>query len=247
MYCKNCNKLLTYKQQLKKNMFCSKACATSYRCRANDPDVFDIQNDDIKFYLLGLLFTDGNLNKEENRLTLSLTSKETIEYLYPFFSDINKRKIYHYTPLKGNSNTSYTILNTNSSCIRKIKDLGLFPCNSNTKNFPTIEKKYLASFLRGIFDGDGCIYVSTIKRGKKYFAISFTCGSYDFTQGICNSLKQLGMTPTVSLDCRRKNNKNKTYYIHLYKEADIKTFYSTVYAVDNISIKYKKERFREVI
>lgn len=43
---------------------------------AHDPNIFEIKDKDILYYLLGLIFTDGNLDVLETRVTLSLTQKK---------------------------------------------------------------------------------------------------------------------------------------------------------------------------
>ena len=176
--CVNCGKPLTKTQISKKNTYCSSACATSYRCRANDPDFFLVEKH-ILSYTLGLLFTDENLNKEKTRLTLSLTEKNIIEKLYPYFFNTQKRKIYSYKP-SGNSNIIYTIINSNTTSINNIINLGMTLHNTITKPFPDIKNLILSDFIRGIFDGDGCVYISNTFKNYKYYAISISAASKDF-------------------------------------------------------------------
>lgn len=82
--CLNCGKPLTHTQILKGIKCCCKGCATSFRQKAHDPDIFLIENDDLLYYLLGLIFTDGNLDKYEKRVTLTLTQNIIAfkEYIY---------------------------------------------------------------------------------------------------------------------------------------------------------------------
>ena len=79
---------------MKRGDFCSKACATSYRCSANDPDIFQIKNKHIFYYILGLIVTDGNISKDNKKLTLSLTDKQVIDQLSEYFINSKRRKIY---------------------------------------------------------------------------------------------------------------------------------------------------------
>ena len=59
--------------------------------------------------------------------------------------------------------------------------LGLTPRKSLTLKFPDIPANLLSYFVRGYFDGDGCIMVS-IDKGKKTPSVKiiFTCGSLNF-------------------------------------------------------------------
>lgn len=237
--CLKCNKQLTKKQIGKRNMFCSKGCATSYRQTAHDPDIFQIKDKDILYYLLGLIFTDGNLNKEENRITLSLTQKDIITFLYPYFCDTNKRKIYEYQP-KGsvNYNKMYTIINSNADVIQQMKLLSFTPHNSTTKTFPNINKEYLPAFLRGVFDGDGCVILDR----QKYKRITIACASDFFVQCLLSVLENFSLSPTLVVDSRRKNNLIKTYYVCLNKQSEIKRFAEIIYKDAKIFIKYKKDK-----
>lgn len=85
--------------------------------KAHDPDLSKIEDLDLKFYILGLIITDGNIDKTNSKITLSLTNQKIIEKIYPYFCDINKRKIYKYKPKNKNAQMSYTIINTNKNSI----------------------------------------------------------------------------------------------------------------------------------
>ena len=242
--CLNCNKELTNIQILKKNQFCSKGCATSYRQKAHDPNIFEIQDMDILYYLLGLIFTDGNLDVEETRITLSLTQKDVIDYLYFYFCDIHKRKVYEYQPHNcKNANKTYTIINTNPETISILKSMSLTPNNSATKKFPEIPKEYMPAFLRGVFDGDGCIFISNTYKGKRYKKVCITCASEIFTNKLVQTLSLFDLHPTVVIDSRRKNNVIKTYYVYLNRQEEIKQFYNIIYSNANLFIEYKRQRF----
>lgn len=243
--CLKCGRCLTSKQISKKNKFCCHGCATSYRQMAHDPNIFEIKDKDILYYLLGLIFTDGNLDAFETRVTLSLTQKEVIEYLYPYFCDVAKRKIYEYQPQNcKNAHCSYTIINTNLETINELKKMSLTPKNSSDKQFPNIPLSYISSFLRGVFDGDGCIFNNINKAiNKKYQKITITCASEKFVDGLVDILNYIGLTPTVVMDSRRKNNEIKTYYVCLNRQCDVRYFFNFIYKDAQIYINYKKQKF----
>jgi hypothetical protein len=67
-------------------------------------------------------------------------------------------------------------LSINSKTIyNDIKHLGGIERKSSDVSFPLIPHKYISDFIRGYFDGDGCIY----KHGKSYRS-TFVCGSFKF-------------------------------------------------------------------
>lgn len=242
--CINCGKQLTVKQIQKGNKFCCKGCATAYRCKAHDPDIFLIKDQDVLYYFIGLIFSDGNLDKNSSRITLGFIDKEFVEKIYPLFSDTKKRKIYVRQFKKENS--FYSIINSNSQTIEKLKQLGLSSANSTNKTMPLIPKEHFGAFMRGIFDGDGCFYISRKYKNKNYYAVSITCGSLEFTKAMMESLKEFNISTTMSIDCRKKIQKNKTYYIHIYKKESITKFKELIYKHSNMFLLRKWEKFQVI-
>ena len=112
-----------------------------------------------------------------------------------------------------------------------------------TQKYPQIPNEYVYDFIRGVFDGDGCVYISN-KSYNQYFSISFTSASEMFANGLVEELKRLGYSPRVVLDSRRKNDENKTYYIKLNKQEEIKKFMFNIYKnAKDYKIKYKYDKY----
>lgn len=202
-----------------------------------------MENKHILYYILGLIFTDGNISQNNKKLTISLIDKDVIQKLAPYVIDTQKRKVYETTPKLKNASTAYTLVNTNTDTIRKLQDFGVGANKTYTINFPKIDDKYIYDFLRGVFDGDGCVYVSNKKYGG-YYSISFTSGSSQFTNGLCDKLRELGYSPKIVVDSRRKENEHKTYYIKLNKQSEIQEFFQNLYAnAQSIMIKTKHDKY----
>lgn len=195
---------------------------------------------------MGLLFSDGNLNKSKNKITLSLSDEDLIKQIYPIFSDIEKRKIYSYDDNDPNHAVAYSIINSNKESIKKLIDFGMYENKSLSISFPEIkEEKNKISFLRGYFDGDGSIYYQTT-HGKNqdyiYKNISFTTGSECFAVGLIKCLESIKIYPTMFID-KREIKKNYTYYVYIRKKNDVKRFFDLIYSNNNSiysKIKYTK-------
>ena len=223
--------------------FCSKGCATSFRCAAHDPNIFQIQNKHILYYILGLIFTDGNVSKDNKKLTISLVDKDVIEKLAPYVIDTNKRKIYQTTPKLKNASTAYTLISTNVETIKQLKEFGVEANKTYTLEFPQIEDAYIYDFLRGVYDGDGCVYMSNKNYGG-YYSISFTSGSQQFANGLHDKLVALGYSPRIVIDSRRKELEHKTYYVKLNKQDEVKDFLQNLYLnAQSIMIKNKYDKY----
>ena len=242
-FCKRCGKPLTHQQIIKKGEFCSKGCATSYRCSANDPDIFEIEDKHILHYLIGLIVTDGNISKNKKKLTISLTDKNLIENLSKYVINTNRRKIYFEQPKLKNASPIYTLINTNPNTIEKLYDAGITCQKTYTIRVPHIDKNYVYDFLRGVFDGDGCVYISNKKYGG-YFSISIASGSLLFANDLMELLKDLGYSPRLVQDSRSKNSEHPTYCVKLNKKLEVAAFMENIYKDANeIKIQQKYDKY----
>jgi hypothetical protein len=76
-----------------------------------------------------------------------------------------------------------------------LSKIGLCPNKSLTMKFPNIPKKFMKHFVRGYFDGDGCVRVC-MKKGKQQVLIIsklctvFTSGSKDFLEELARNLRK---------------------------------------------------------
>lgn len=80
---------------------------------------------------------------------------------------------------------------------------------SLTLDFPEVPKEFLSDFIRGYFDGDGCIM--NLKKGR--INLAFTCGSKSFLMKLWDILKEEAgveggsyYTPCVSLKFGKKDS-----------------------------------------
>ena len=230
-FCKNCNKPLNEKQIKKKNIFCSKGCATSFRQKAHDPNPENLNNKDLLFYILGLIWSDGNLSKEEDRISITLNDYDLIKKIFPYFSDTQKRKIYSYKK-------SNTIINSNIDFVNFCKNLNLIPNKSKTVTFPPIPSKYYNSFIRGIFDGDGSVYIQNTYKEKKYIGVTILSANKNFLLEIQKILKNNKIENNIILDCRES-----VFCLKIYKQQSIMNFYNYIYSNTDYYLQRKKDKF----
>lgn len=222
LYCKNCNKKLTKIQVYKKGQFCCKGCATSFRQKANDPNISKLKDKDLLYYILGLIWSDGNLNKEEDKISLTLKDLDLIESLYPIFSDINKRKIYKYK--HKNKFMSYTLINTNCDFINFCKKKGLIPNKSFSIDVNNIPKKYFYAFVRGVFDGDGSVYIQNRYKNFIYLGVTIVSANCSFLKKLTLDFEKNHIEYNIYLDSRKS-----LYYLKIGKKQSIKNFYKYIY------------------
>ena len=98
--------------------------------------------------------------------------------------------------------------------------------------FPELE--YLASYLLGYFDGDGCAYVNEGRSGGLVCIV----GSFEFT---CELAKRLGMGVV------EKHSSKKAYYWRIYSRKNIEAFYKFVYKEVKLGLQRKKRKIEKIL
>lgn len=147
-------------------------------------------------YVLGYIYADGSLyqgiNASGNPIySFSVHSKDEAE-LQAMLSLI--------APGRKASKTRRGLSSfklTNEQMYRDLTKYGLHPNKSKTIAFPSIDDRYLGSFVRGHFDGDGSIcFVKSNGRWK----LCFTSGSSQFLQQMRDRLhKAIGTSNKVTV------------------------------------------------
>lgn len=147
-------------------------------------------------YVLGYWYADGNIldatkSTRGKYSSVTSTDKETILSFKSLLSAEHsvgesfrtgafyRRKQY---TLRIGSHELYDIL------VKR----GLCPNKSLTMNFPEVPKMFLADFIRGYFDGDGCVHLEKSKDGKliKRLRTIFTSGSKQFLHRLKGQLNE---------------------------------------------------------
>lgn len=113
-----------------------------------------------KAYILGFLFTDGNVSQVSPVVRLQLAQKDK-SILEKITQLIQPTK-----PLSTDGRNSSVSLTINSQIIKTdLCNLGCSPNKTYTLTYPTsIPEMYQKHFIRGVIDGDGCIFVKDISK-----------------------------------------------------------------------------------
>lgn len=210
-------------------------------------DFFFKESHDL-FYILGLWASDGCVYR--NTLQISLTDKDVIDWVAKTIEYTDEiKEIENYgdfeNPKDYVTSVSYFI-RFNGKDIREVfNKYGIFANKSLTMEFPSnIPEKYLKDYIRGVFDGDGGIYIAerTIN-GRKYKRnkIHFTSGSKTFLEG----LKQV-------VENRLGNNikitKGTRCFIYAFEsKSDVINFGKWIYEDNKFGMSRKKEPISEII
>jgi hypothetical protein len=166
-----------------------------------------------KAYILGFLYADGgntsNYIKKRYCITITLQESDS-QILY----DI-KNEIGYEAPIKfreyGGCKTA-TLDICNKHIVLKLHELGVIPNKTLTLKFPEwLQEELYPHFIRGYFDGDGCITHNSRRVAPQISA------SIVSTENMCNAIANI-----VAEKC---NANTHVYYVgHEICNKTIKTF-----------------------
>jgi hypothetical protein len=189
---------------------------TKYKFDENFLEIIDCE---WKAYYLGFLYADGNLYQDVISLHLAEKDKFILDkfnqLIFESLKPIKKCKRY-----SEKSQVSYVLNINNKKCAMDVFKLGIVPKKSLILKFPNINQvplDLMNHFIRGYFDGDGCI-TKTKWNGR----ISI-CGSSEFCIGL---KKYLGDSYQIESYI---NKHEKIHVLSINKKDAIKKFYSLIY------------------
>lgn len=115
------------------------------------------------WYVIGLIVTDGNLNKDKRHIDITSKERRHLEKV--------RKALFLKTPVSlkngGSSKKVYSRIQfSDVRFYRYLEGLGITPKKSLTLQSIKIDKKYFRDFLRGVIDGDGSICVWTHKTNR---------------------------------------------------------------------------------
>ena len=121
-------------------------------------DYFEKIDTEDKDYFLGLLMADGNVYK--NKLQIELIDLDIIIKLKKFIDFSGNIHTKNYP----NRSKTYSITFTSNKLVDDLSKYGIIPAKTHKTYFPDIPEEFHSHFIRGVFDGDGCIYYSLGKQ-----------------------------------------------------------------------------------
>ena len=151
---------------------------------------FQTIDSEIKAYLLGFIFTDGNVFVKEHgdsKITqVSLTVKEEDRYIL----EILKKELNTNRNITSDGRGSLTLSVRSNVMGEDLAKYNIVPNKSLIIRFPNdIESinKYLNHFLRGVFDGNGSIQFRTTEKHTK-FSVGLSAGNPEVLEQVRNIL-----------------------------------------------------------
>ena len=193
-----------------------------HRLESFNINIFDNIDTEEKAYWLGFIFADGYVSNEY-RSEISL-KRSDFEHLYKFtnFIDCNREISIDKYRCRFSFGSKHTV--------KRLIELGCVPRKSLVLKFPKIDISLYRHFIRGYFDGDGSITVSS-REDVFYNQAILASGSESFIISIIDIIKNSILPEYNQIPYKSKNAniysitfKNKYFYTFmdwLYKDATI--------------------------
>lgn len=205
-----------------------------------DTSYFEKVDTEDKAYFLGLLYADGNLATSEYSVSISLQEKDKdiLETFREKMNYSNTLKLVSYR--KKGYQDQYKLHFCNRKMYKDLIKLGCIPAKSLILKFPSTEivpDFLLSHFIRGYFDGDGCVFVTPEKRGG-----IIILGTEEFLSDMNSVLqKECGMK-----DRKPTKTQSRAYEYECRSKPEVKIFEEYIYRDATIFLKRKKEKFNEL-
>lgn len=217
---------LRYTNKLKENKV-TDLYRSKYGKYESNQNYFSKIDNEFKSYWLGFLYADCYNNTNEGNVEITLCKEDEL-HISKFLDSIQSD-----APIKQKVVRNFLACRVNV-CNRKISDdlnnLGCIKNKSLALSFPTqeiIPKELMRHFIRGFFDGDGCIHIDI---DKKECSVGFT-SNYNFCLSLRDYLSDKLYISKVTINEDKRSsacqicwngaeNSNKIFQ-YLYKDSNI--------------------------
>ena len=210
--------------------------------KCNELAFSEVNSEEVAYWL-GLLYADGYINANRNRLELGLCEKD-VGHIEKFrqFTKCQNKITYKSNPL-GNS---CRIGMSSKQLIDDLKRLGCINCKSLILKFPNetqVPKHQIYNFLRGYFDGDGYLGIREIYNWKnEEVVVRPRCGivgTYEFIQGYNNALG-------FEFKDKQLNKKGKAYQ-YIYSQEECYLMLDSLYKNASVYLDRKYDKYRDLM
>lgn len=187
---------------------------------------YSMQDFELCYYLLGLLFADGSRQQGRMDLKLSIKDKQILEDIQIRIKSVSKLRVRESkSPSSDNICKSLT-LSLCSKYFQEFLDFTGYNTTKDKRDYMNIPDEYFNDFLRGYYDGDGS--------SNGYNICLFT--HYKFTKHLIQDLERL-----YNIKPSKVYNKLKVDEMYFTREDSVK-LYKIMYNNSSICLKRKRDR-----
>jgi len=205
-----------------------------YRLNEN---FFEIIDSEEKAYFLGFLYADGYIDEKSNKVDLTLHNQD-IEILNRFVTLLFPEG----RPLKSIRSDYVRLVINSKKIVMDLKRHGCFQKKTFLLKFPTtVEREFIRDFIRGYFDGDGCV---TVYKGTLNISI---VGTIDFLDGIKRIFNECCDTNDTLYDNRHPDRCNNIRSLRYGGNILINRIYHYMYDNSIIYLSRKNNKFLGIL
>ena len=224
-----------------------------------DETFFKSVNSEEQAYILGFLYADGsNQIYEKTRYVSACQLEQDKDILDKIKISMNYTNPNYVKEIqKSNGKIKYKMMIYNEKISKDLENLGMISNKSLTLKFPTfIESNLMNHFIRGYFDGDGCVWDGKPKidaKGRFIHNVKFTfTGCFEFIDKLQDYLVEvLGFRKTKLNFSKAKNPNNNTSEnvctMEYSGKNQLECFYHYLYDNATIYGNRKREKFENII
>jgi hypothetical protein len=215
-------------------------------------DIFNPVNTPEAAYILGFYIADGCLNGNKFVITLNEKDKEILEKIRDYMSPITKL-IYKKETINKQGIVSHPMYSFAFACkeiVNCLENLGLGKnktyLSKSIKN--VVPRELMWDFIRGYWDGDGCISSSNVTKNVKetsynYINIGFTIISKDLN--ILNEMNEFFIEEGINTHVYPDNKGN--YLVGTHSKSEVEKIYNKLYTSSNLFMERKRTKFNEIM
>lgn len=210
---------------------------------------FDVIDSDEKAYWLGFLYADGYIYQRKNKngtysehFELGL-STEDLDHMKKFRYCVGCNKDIKFKHVKFNRKNyeSCKLTIYGHDFVNSLMAKGVVPRKSLILTFPTeqqVPRKFHSAFIRGYFDGDGCVYGNN---HTNVYQISMV-GTYDFLAAVQDIICE-----NTTMNHVEMHKKWRAYQLNWGGFNNLKSIYQYLYKDSSISLNRKRTVFERTL
>ncbi len=205
---------------------------------------FDDLSSEDKIYFLGFLMADGYNSETRGVIEISCSEKDK-DFLQELNLLIGSNKPLRFVRCK--KDTSYRASFCSRHLSETLSKLGCVQAKTFKLKFPEylVNDDMIRHFIRGYFDGDGCISCTHAKRknvfGNSFLSVVTITSTDDFCQYIKDYIMG-GLNITSNISCRHPSHDNNNRTLCISGNKQVIKFCEWMYKDSNLFLKRKYEK-----
>lgn len=242
--CPGCNEKISFSRKtnlrysLKNNSKCRNCLSKNCRKYFVNGSYFKNINTPDKAYILGFIYADGSIRKYDLRITVNKKDVDILEYI--------KKKLNSEHPIKTIREKYVNISFSNKELYFDLQKQNIIENKTYDSKIIPYNGKFFSHFIRGFFDGDGCI-----TNNKKLISDSNVtfAGNYNFL----NELNKF-FTKSLKINSRLRQGTSKymkmpecCWRLEIKGSVQLRKLYEFMYNNDCFSFERKKNKFKNII